>query len=69
MTLRSCYGCANLELCTECWEMPHIQWYECARHPKYSNLRNFPFHNTKCPDRVEVKRPPDDLRSMLEEAL
>jgi hypothetical protein len=62
----SCYGCANLERCTESWEMPHIKWYECARHPTYANLKSFPFHNTTCPDWVKSIRP-KDLTSILKE--
>jgi len=44
----SCYGCANLEKRYEGWEMPDIQWWECAAHPAYANLTSFPFNNTKC---------------------
>ena len=52
----TCYGCANLEHCYESWEMPHIQWYECAVHSGYANLTSFPFHNTKCPDWVKTAK-------------
>jgi len=44
----SCYHCAHLVREQESWEMPHIEWWECAARPGCANLTSFPFVHTKC---------------------
>jgi hypothetical protein len=53
----SCRECANLVRASEGWEMPHIQWWECAapKSKRKANLRSFPFLCTCCPDFVPYK--------------
>lgn len=46
--MNSCYRCAHLHKEIECWEMPHIWWWECSARLGMANLRSFPFHSTKC---------------------
>lgn len=45
---KSCRACVHLRRATESWEMPHIQWWECAARPSMENLRTFPFNQTIC---------------------
>jgi hypothetical protein len=47
-TLPSCRRCAHLHQEHECWEMPHITWWECSKRPGFTNLPSFPFFHTKC---------------------
>lgn len=54
----ACRHCAHLVRETECWEMPHIQWWECAARPGLANLRSFPFNVTQCHRFVPLKAKP-----------
>jgi hypothetical protein len=50
------YSCVRQE---ESWEMPHVFWYEreCDVRSGVSNLKSFPFNNTKC-EKFEAKNEP-----------
>ena len=55
-TCRSCRTCVYLRRKTESWELPNIVWYECAKVPQNSTLRQFPFKNTTCPHHTPTAR-------------
>lgn len=46
--MNACGNCKHLRREQESWELPHIWWWDCARHPARANLRSFPFHHTTC---------------------
>lgn len=50
--LPSCRSCEHYSAHkeTESWEMSHIAWWVhiCDAKPNVSNLKQFPFQNTKC---------------------
>jgi len=54
----NCRACKYFLRAVESWEMPHIWWYECRARPGFSNLKSFPFHDTKCKAFTRVERKP-----------
>lgn len=46
--LVSCRDCKHFRREEESWEMPWIWYYVCKKRGGMSNLKSFPFHNTKC---------------------